>query len=267
MIPREQKRARWFLLVPVALVIALLPVQAQIRKSPAYHNEYSLGQVKGLREGGTIAIIAMIGGFRPLVANLLWLKVDGYWHKGPTGYWRMVPILNTICEMDPHFIDAWSTFGWHCAWNIWNDAAPQDRDKWTQTGIDVYKRGQYFNPDRYELYKDLAWLYHDKLRDYTRAIPEWKKTLAHKDAPIYCRHMLAHAYEQTGQWKLAVETWKECVKQDRRDHIAKQAIEWWQEQSKSPETLQAEINRLRERDERIRRSRGLPTMEQYHGMR
>ena len=258
---QAHKRARWFVLLVLVVLALLRPVQRSIAQDPAYPKEY-LRPVYNIREGGTLAIMAMMGGFRPLVANLLWLKADQYWHQGATGWWRMVPILQTICEMNPHFIDAWSTFGWHCAWNIYADAAPEDKPKWVETGIRIYKRGIHFNPDQYDLYKDLAWLYHDKMKDYQRAIPAWKDVLKHPDAPMYVRHMLAHAYEITWRWEEALAVWRDCLRIDPYDQVARSAIEWWEEQTASPETLNAELLRILERENAVRKSRRLPLMDQ-----
>lgn len=255
------KRARWALLLVPILLVALYPAQQSITQDPAYPEEYQT-PVYNIREGGTFAIMAMMGGFRPLVANLLWLKSDQYWHQGATGWWRMVPVLQTVCEMDPHFIDAWSTFGWHCAWNIYADAAAEDKPKWVETGIRVYKRGIYFNPERYDLYKDLAWLYHDKIKDYDRSIPAWKRVLEFPDAPEFVRHLLAHAYEISWRWEEALEVWRDCVRVNPYDQVARSAIEWWEEQSSTPEKLNAELLRILERENRVRITRRLPPMEQ-----
>lgn len=260
---RSHKYARWFLLLAFALMALLYPVQRSIVHDPDYRNEYAQTiPITSIREGGTVALMAMMGGFRPVVANLLWLKTDAYWHLGGTGWWRIVPILRTICEMDPHFIDAWSTFAWHCAWNIYHDAEPQDKPGWIEAGIRVYKRGEYYNPDHYDLFKDEAWLYHDKLNDYDRAIPAWKKVLEFRDAPLYCRHMLAHAYEETWQVDKARAVWRDCLRRDPRDNVARSACEWWDEQTKTKAKTEAELKRILARRNAVRRSRGLPSMEQ-----
>jgi tetratricopeptide (TPR) repeat protein len=258
---KGHKRSRIGLLAALALLVLMYPMERHVGTDPNYPKDYNQ-PIVNVREGGTVAIMAMLGGFRPLVANLLWLKADEYWHAGATGWWRMVPVLQTICEMDPHFIDAWSTFGWHCAWNIYADAPDQDKPRWVETGIRIYKRGIHFNPDRYELYKDLAWLYHDKLKDYDRAIPAWQDTLKRKDVPLYVRHMLAHAYENTWQWQKAVETWKDCLRRDPRDQVARSAIDWWKEQGSDPTRLKVELKRILERENRIRKTRRLPLAEQ-----
>jgi tetratricopeptide (TPR) repeat protein len=257
----SHKRARWFIVPALAGLMLLYPVQRSITSDPHYPKEYNQ-PIFNIRDGGTVAIMAMIGGFRPMVVNLLWLKADQYWHAGASGWWRIVPVLQSICEMDPHFIDAWSTFGWHCAWNIYADASDRDKPKWVQTGINVYKRGIYFNPDRYELYKDLAWLYQDKLRDFQSAIPIWQETLKKRGAPMYVRHMLAHAYECTWQVDKAIATWKECLRRDPRDWPARSAVDWWAEQTKTKAKLDAELRRIWERENQVRRSRRLPLAEQ-----
>ena len=47
------------------------------------------------------------------------MKSDEYWHEGL--FTRQVPLMEAVVTLDPQFIDAWSTAGWHWAYNIYAD--------------------------------------------------------------------------------------------------------------------------------------------------
>lgn len=202
---------------------------------------------------GTPAYIAMLGGMRGVVASLIWQKCDQLWHKGE--YWAMVPLYNTITQLDPHWILIWETYGWHCAWNLNTYAINiDDKDRWMKYGIEVYRRGIAQNPTSWELYKEMAWLYTDRLREWDKALPWWEKARRQPGAPFYVDHMIAHIYEKTWQVDKAVEVWKRCLQRDPKDNVAKSAIDWWavhHDDLNWKKTLQ-------EREDIIRKSRGLP---------
>ena len=54
---------------------------------------------------------AILGGFRGPAANLLWLKMESYWHseKWHDCYY----IMQTVTWLDPRFVEAWRILGWH----------------------------------------------------------------------------------------------------------------------------------------------------------
>jgi len=243
------------LLIVIALLawIASYPLLQAIYRNPGYHAEYTEA-VMDVRAGGTEAIMAMLGGFRSIAANMLWLKSDQYWHQGGAGWWRMLPVLRTITRLDPHFINAWDTLGWHCAYNLQSDAIPEDKPKWIQAGVDAFQDGIRANPNRYELYASLAWLYHDRLKDYHQAIPVWQQVVGFKDAPLASAHMLAHAYERTWQIDKAVAVWKACLAKHKYDPVAESAIEWWAKHRND----KAYLISLWQRENKLRHGVGLP---------
>ena len=55
--------------------------------------------------GTQISLANMFFGFRKMAANLIWLEVDRFWHKGQMH--RMLPLMKTCVTLDPEFIDAY----------------------------------------------------------------------------------------------------------------------------------------------------------------
>jgi len=116
----------------------------------------------------SLMVAGLASGFKSQVANLLWMKSDEYWHQGL--FTRQVPLMEAVVTLDPQFIDAWSTAGWHWAYNIYADiptnadykkkgekaivAAQQNA---VDNGLDYLKRGSNMNPDRYRLWFEWGW--------------------------------------------------------------------------------------------------------------
>lgn len=251
----EPKTKKALLAIVLVLWLATMPALQAIYHNPGYHGELAQWN-PNVREGGTLAIMAMLGGFRNVAANMLWLQSDKYWHQGGRGWWKMLPLLRTITQLDPHFVAAWDTLSWHCAWNLHSEASEADKPKWIQAGVDVLREGIKNNPDKYDLYSSLAWLYHERVKDYNRAVPIWQKVLTFKDAPVTQGHMLAHAYENTWQIDKAIEVWRWCVRRKSDDMVARRALKWLTAHKND----RAYLITLWERDNKVRKSRGLPAM-------
>ncbi|MDD5680662.1 MAG: hypothetical protein PHI59_05435, partial [Candidatus Omnitrophica bacterium] len=47
----------------------------------------------------------VIGGFRGIAVDLLWLSIDEMWHTGK--WFEIIPLLRGITWMQPHFLEAW----------------------------------------------------------------------------------------------------------------------------------------------------------------
>jgi tetratricopeptide (TPR) repeat protein len=122
---------------------------------------------------GTPAIFAMLGGQRYMVANIMWSYSDVLFHKGQP--FKMVQPLDACVTLNPSFMEAWSTYGWHLAWNLnFEEKDVVRKAKWMRAGIKVYERDLEKNPDKIQPYFDLAWLYLNRTRDYGKALPYLK---------------------------------------------------------------------------------------------
>ena len=126
----------------------------------------------------SLMLAGLASGFKSQVANLLWMKSDEYWHKGMLT--RQNPIMEAVVTLDPQFLEAWDTAGWHWAYNIYADLPTQpgleikddmssaEKKKRTQqlrekqdlavdTGLDYYARGTQMNPEKYLLWFKFGW--------------------------------------------------------------------------------------------------------------
>ncbi len=112
---------------------------------------------------------ALVLGFRKLVADMLWLKVDEYWHRGLVQ--RMLPMMETVTALDPHFIEAYALGAWHLAYNVtvmFHTA--EERQKFIDQGIGLLKKGIKNNPRSSKLYAEMGFtIYFRKLSDWEKA--------------------------------------------------------------------------------------------------
>jgi hypothetical protein len=110
----------------------------------------------------SLMVAGLASGFKSPVANLLWMKSDEYWHKGMTS--RQNPLMEMVVTLDPQFIEAWSTAGWHWAYNIYADIPMnkaykgndqlirEKQERAIGVGLDYLRRGSAINPDTYRLW-------------------------------------------------------------------------------------------------------------------
>lgn len=131
----------------------------QGRKKAKDLGEATIGQVD---TGGFMLKLAMIGGFRGMVANYLWTQARNYekvheWDK-------LKGTVEFITKLQPHFLSIWTYQGWNLAYNVsveWD--APEDKYVWIKNGINFLKEGVRKNEKSPDLLWDTAWTYYHKL--------------------------------------------------------------------------------------------------------
>jgi tetratricopeptide (TPR) repeat protein len=133
----------------------------------------------------SLMLAGLASGFKSQVANLLWMKSDEYWHKGLLT--RQNPLMEMVVTLDPQFIEAWSTAGWHWAYNIYADIPtnPAYKDKpdlirqkqqlAIKTGLSYLERGANMNPETYRLWFEWGWTRAEKAGLYDNETVELYK--------------------------------------------------------------------------------------------
>ncbi len=112
---------------------------------------------------------ALVLGFRKLVADMLWLKFDEYWHRGLVQ--RMLPMMETVVALDPHFIEAYSLGAWHLAYNVaMMFHTAEEKQIYIDKGVEFLEKGIKNNPRSSKLYSELGFtIYFRKLNDWEKA--------------------------------------------------------------------------------------------------
>lgn len=216
----------------------------------------SAGDVPGMKQDeyapkldgrvfSSLMVAGLASGFKSQVANLLWMKSDEYWHKGMLT--RQNPLMEMVVTLDPQFIDAWSTAGWHWAYNIYadiptsetyknikpaslkNKTIRQKQENAIKTGLDYLSRGANMNPEHYRLWFEWGWtraekagLYDEETVDLFKTARkqsdarEIEKTIEVKGKAVTKKegggldtvgHTIAHLYEKTPMIDKALAMW------------------------------------------------------------
>lgn len=130
-------------------------------------------------------IMAGLGGFRGVISEVLWFRTHRLQEEGR--YIELVQLADWITMLDPHAVESWIYNAWNMAYNIsFMMVRPEDRLRWVQSGISLLRdEGLRFNPRNERLYRELAWIYQNKIGDdLDSAHLTYKLDLAQSMAPL-----------------------------------------------------------------------------------
>jgi hypothetical protein len=207
----------------------LTPLQRQIHRE---RDELKYGGMiinRELRDQiGQGLAIALLAGFRGVVADFIWIRSHSHWEKKE---WvlQAEAIENTV-KLQPQSTLFWDVGAWHMAWNIGyaervdpgnaTEAQGIARERiWHLRAKVFLERGLQNIPNRYDLYFKLGWLYQLKLlghcggnEDCIRAteakVAEYfSKAASFPDAPAYIARGAARALERSGDRQGAYQAW------------------------------------------------------------
>ena len=149
-------------------------------------------------------------GFREVVAGLLWVRVNDFFHSG--NYDAIIPLNRIITWLDPHQIDVYSTGAWHLAYNFTDSQNRADR-RYLIPGIKFLDEGIQNNPELWDLYFEQAFTMHYwKKQDYERSVYWFRETEKRKNCPYFVYTQAAHAYERSGHLDLAINQWRKALR-------------------------------------------------------
>jgi len=188
----------------IALQIGIDPLRMQPAIEPKTVNanknkitaalpfEYSLGALTG---------------FRQVIAGLLWVRTDEFFHSG--NYDAILPMIRLITWLDPNWLDVYATGAWHLMYNFTDTDQRSDR-RYLGPGMALLNEGIENNPGVYDMYKEKGWNSFDKLKDYNLSIEALQA--GEKNDKKYdvtqIGHLLAHSFEKAGRIDEAIAQWK-----------------------------------------------------------
>lgn len=112
---------------------------------------------------GVRFVMVALGGFRGVLADLLWLRASQRQEEGD--YFEAAQLTGWITRLEPRYPEVWSYHAWNIAYNIgvmFPD--PADRWEWLMRGIRLLRdEGIAANPRSSRLYWDIGWMYYDKI--------------------------------------------------------------------------------------------------------
>ena len=127
-------------------------------------------------------VVAGLGGFRGLVAEVIWFRADRLQDEGR--YAELAQLSAWLTFLEPHTPEVWAYAAWNLSYNISvSMPTPQDRWRWVESGIRLLRDdGLRLNPRDPVLYRELSWMFLLKLGGslddagvYYRS--EWRKKI------------------------------------------------------------------------------------------
>ena len=98
-----------------------------------------------------------LGGFRGLIANALWIRMDELQQDGK--YFEMVQLADWISKLQPNIPQVWVHLAWNMSYNVSVQIADLPaRWPWVRRGIELLRdEGLRYNPHDPLIYRELAW--------------------------------------------------------------------------------------------------------------
>jgi hypothetical protein len=206
---------------------------------------------RAVRESiGQGTAIALLAGFRGVVADFLWIQCQGYWERKE--WLRQYRNMELATLLQPQAVLFWDLGQWHMAWNIAYAVRtdPANRNlaegikrerEWQASAREFLRRGIENVPHRYDLYFTMGWLYWQKFSKwqpdaYCRAADYFGLAAAFPNAPSYVGRLYARALEKCGKGQQAYEYWKALWADRGRPH------QLWNVVEREIKRLEAELN-------------------------
>jgi len=168
---------------------------------------------------GEFAGTLLLGGFRGIAVDVLWIRVDKLQREEK--FFEIVALSDLISRLQPQDRMVWEFIAWNRAYNISVKFlnSREDRWKWVKSGLEKNIEGIRRMPGSWKLYKNLAFMFSHKCADYEeetlRDFGMDNDTLARRyykivlrmnpDAPLYIRRSIIHSHEKQGDFEKALE--------------------------------------------------------------
>jgi len=138
-------------------------------------------------------------GFRVVLADTIYLwSIQYYGHRRtPEGRLFLEHIYNTISDLDPRFIDAYTTGALVMASDMGDP----------ELAIKLLERGIEKNPDNWLLPLEAGWYSYLDLRDYEAAERYYARATEIPGAPAWVARLRAHMIQEQGNLQAAILEW------------------------------------------------------------
>jgi tetratricopeptide (TPR) repeat protein len=197
--------------VLVALIVFLQIQIDPLRMQPAIEPPQVGKATVGLK-GAALPFeytLGAVAGFRQVIAGMLWVRSDAFFHEG--NYDAILPLIRLITWLDPNWLDPYATGAWHLTYNFTDTDQRSDR-RYLPAGVALLNEGIANNPNLFDMYKEKGWLYYDKIKDFDESAKAYADGMKHDPDVNQVGHGLAHALERAGRIDEAEKQWEENIR-------------------------------------------------------
>jgi len=171
-------KAAPFMLIAAAVILfgITAPQNAVLMRERAAH-----ARVERLDDSPPLLALStvLLGGFRGLVADVLWLRASRLQDEGR--YFELVQLADWITKLEPRTAEIWGFHAWNLAFNVSAMMTdPPERWRWVGNGIQLLRdEGLRYNARDPKLCFELGFIYGFKIGGATdRAHAHYKRQLA-----------------------------------------------------------------------------------------
>lgn len=158
--------------------------------------------------------IGMLGGFRAVVADLLWIRTNAVWeNQEPAVIPATETLIRLVTTVDPRPVYFWLNGARMIAYDmsVWRvhaaggyDAVPDSvirrfHDEQAETAIRLLHRGFDFHPDRAEILVDIANIYLRRMDNVEMAAEYYRRASEVPNPPGYAPRIYAQLLRRMGE--------------------------------------------------------------------
>jgi len=162
-------------------------------------------------------------GYDGLLADIYWTRAVQYFggrhHNNAQSYDLLFPLLEITTHLDPQLVPAYQFGASFLAPPPPNGAGQPDR------AIQLMEYGIQNNPDDWELYYDLGFVYYMNLKDYQKAAEAFAQGSKVPDAHPFMRVLAAQMAQHAGEFDTARMLWSASYENSQDKQIRANAIE------------------------------------------
>ncbi len=213
------RRARVFGLSALSLFVlglALSPVERPIwDEVKATQPELNLREVEGALGQGLV--IGLIGGFRAIIADFLFIKTNTYWENKDRP--NTEAMLNLVTAVDPRPMFFWLNGARMMAYDMpaWEaqemggyanlpPAVEKNlKARYAELGMNFIDKAGSFHPNDYRVPLEKAQISINRLEDPAQAAKYYKEVVAMPDSPYYADRIYAEMLKRSGHQQEAYD--------------------------------------------------------------
>jgi tetratricopeptide repeat protein len=162
-------------------------------------------------------------GFQGLMACIYWTRAVQYFghrhYDRAHTYNELAPLLEITTTLDPHLLPAYQFGASFLAPTPPNGAGQPDR------AIQLMEYGIAHNPDNWQLYYNLAFVYYTELKDYKKASEVFDRGSRVPNAHPFMKIMAAQTAQHAGDYSTARMLWTATYHSSNQTDIRRNALE------------------------------------------
>jgi len=229
--------------ISLSACVLLLRHMDRLRPHAAVEDALYISSPKMVKRGSL--------GFNGLMACIYWTRTVQYFghrhHEHEQSYNELAPLLEITTALDPQLVPAYQFGASFLA------PPPPFGAGQPKRAIQLMEYGIEHNPDNWQLYYNLGFVYYTELKDYKKASEVFARGSKVPDAHPFMKIMAAQMAEHAGDFLTARMLWSAAFQTSNEANIRQNALEHLRaiQVDEDVTNLQAAVTRFGERAGRL----------------